>query len=134
MHLSCNSDLSITVNRLDQDLAILYFKQFVVLINDTHVHVHVHATNFILQRFYIPTSRQLKRIESTTRSPIYSHFSETISGVSTIRAYGFQQRFITESEEKVDHNLVFYFANVSSNRYGLFHCTLQQYLVIIFVA
>ena len=68
------------------------------------------------QRLYIPTSRQLKRIESTTRSPVYVHFSETLTGVSTIRAYGYQDRFIQESEEKVDKNLIYYFAGIASNR------------------
>ena len=68
------------------------------------------------QRFYIPTSRQLKRIESTTRSPIYVHFSETVTGASTIRAYNVQRRFITTSMQQVDHNLVFYFSSIASNR------------------
>ncbi|KAI1280800.1 Multidrug resistance-associated protein 1 [Halotydeus destructor] len=57
-----------------------------------------------IQKFYLPTSRQLKRLESITQSPIYSHFSETLSGVSTIRAYKANQRFIAESDKKVDCN------------------------------
>ena len=69
-----------------------------------------------LQRFYIPTSRQLKRIESTTRSPVFSHFSESITGAASIRAYKVQSRFIDENKAKVDKNLVFYFAGISSNR------------------
>ena len=72
---------------------------------------------FSLQRFYVRTSRQLKRIESTTRSLIYVHFSETIAGSSTIRAYNVQQRFIATSMQQIDRNLVFYFASISSSRY-----------------
>ncbi|KAK2178694.1 hypothetical protein NP493_533g01002 [Ridgeia piscesae] len=72
---------------------------------------------YFIQRFYIPTSRQLKRIESTTRSPIYVHFSETVTGASTIRAYNVQRRFITTSMQQVDHNLVFYFSSIASNRW-----------------
>ena len=79
------------------------------------------------QRFYIPTSRQLKRVESTTRSPIYSHFSETITGASTIRAYREQTRFITKSDDLVDHNLVFYFASIASNRLVDFLCAHRAY-------
>ncbi|KAK3703287.1 hypothetical protein RRG08_017331 [Elysia crispata] len=72
---------------------------------------------YLIQRFYIPTSRQLKRIESTTRSPIYTHFSETITGAASIRAYKATDRFILQSEEKVDKNLKYYFGGIASNRW-----------------
>nr|KAG5685653.1 hypothetical protein BaRGS_020895 [Batillaria attramentaria] len=68
----------------------------------------------IVQKFYINTSRQLKRLESTTRSPVYTHFTETIQGAMSIRAYGATSRFVRESQDRVDKNLVCYFAQVSA--------------------
>ena len=48
---------------------------------------------------------KVKRLESTTRSPIYSSFGETISGASLIRAYKAEDRFIADNFGKVDFNL-----------------------------
>lgn len=39
-------------------------------------------------------SRETKRLESLTRTPVYNHFSETLGGLSTIRAYGERHRFL----------------------------------------
>ncbi len=57
-----------------------------------------------LQKLYISTSRQLKRIESITRSPVYSHLSESISGADSIRAYSVEQMFINELNKRIDTN------------------------------
>jgi ATP-binding cassette subfamily C (CFTR/MRP) protein 1 len=51
-----------------------------------------------LMRVFIPTSRQVQRFESSSKSPVNLHFSETISGVTTLRAFGEQDRFIKESQ------------------------------------
>ncbi|XP_066120060.1 ATP-binding cassette sub-family C member 3 isoform X1 [Saccopteryx bilineata] len=71
----------------------------------------------LVQRFYVATSRQLKRLESVSRSPIYSHFSETVTGSSVIRAYGRSQDFEAISDAKVDYNLRSCYPNISSNRW-----------------
>lgn len=71
------------------------------------------------------TSRQLKRLESVSRSPIYNHFSETISGVSTIRAYNVNERFINESDKRVDDNQMCFYPNAIAN------CWLQIRLEIL---
>lgn len=72
--------------------------------------------NLPLQRFYVATSRQLKRLESVSRSPIYSHFSETVTGCSVIRAYGRHSAFITLSDLKVDDNQKSHYPGLVSNR------------------
>ncbi|XP_055006086.1 ATP-binding cassette sub-family C member 3 isoform X5 [Boleophthalmus pectinirostris] len=69
-----------------------------------------------VQRFYVATSRQLKRLESVSRSPIYSHFSETVTGCSVIRAYGRQSAFVLMSDTKVDENQKSYYPGIVSNR------------------
>uniref|UniRef100_A0A665WUG6 ATP-binding cassette, sub-family C (CFTR/MRP), member 3 n=1 Tax=Echeneis naucrates TaxID=173247 RepID=A0A665WUG6_ECHNA len=70
-----------------------------------------------VQRFYVATSRQLKRLESVSRSPIYSHFSETITGSSVIRAYGRNSAFVLMSDMKVDENQKSYYPGIVSNRW-----------------
>ncbi|KAL2753621.1 hypothetical protein ACRALDRAFT_1051871 [Sodiomyces alcalophilus JCM 7366] len=69
------------------------------------------------QRYYLRTSRELKRLDSVSRSPIYAHFQETLGGISTIRAYRQQQRFELENEWRVDANLKAYFPSISANRW-----------------
>ncbi|XP_025097264.1 multidrug resistance-associated protein 1-like [Pomacea canaliculata] len=72
----------------------------------TPIFLAVFAPAFVIYyfilRFYIGTSCQLRRLQSKLRSPIYNHFSETLSGAHVIRAYGAQQRFAADSEHKVD--------------------------------
>lgn len=71
-----------------------------------------------VQVFYVATSRQLRRLDSVTRSPIYSHFSETVSGLSVIRAFEHQQRFLKQSEAAIDNNQKCVFSWITSNRWG----------------
>ena len=59
----------------------------------------------------------MKRLESVTRSPIYSQFQETLMGVASIRAYRQQERFLLESEKRVDHNQIAYYPTVCANRW-----------------
>lgn len=70
------------------------------------------------QKFYIPTASQLKRMESVTRSPVFNHFSETVTGASVIRAYKVQERFRDESANRVDRNMEPYYINFSSSRWA----------------
>ncbi|GAB5566426.1 ATP-binding cassette sub-family C member 4 isoform X2 [Prionailurus iriomotensis] len=48
---------------------------------------------FVLRRYFLETSRDVKRLESTTRSPVFSHLSSSLQGLWTIRAYEAEERF-----------------------------------------
>ncbi len=52
--------------------------------------------------YYRASSREFKRVDSILRSSLYSHFSESLSGISTIRAYGEGSRFRAENVKRMD--------------------------------
>ncbi|XP_032595395.1 multidrug resistance-associated protein 1 isoform X11 [Drosophila grimshawi] len=89
---------------------------------------------YFAQRFYVATSRQLMRLESVSRSPIYSHFGETVTGVSTIRAYTVQDRFIDESDGKVDKNQVCKYPSLIANRWLAVRLEMVGNLIILFAS
>ncbi|XP_039402379.1 canalicular multispecific organic anion transporter 1 isoform X3 [Mauremys reevesii] len=73
--------------------------------------------NRFAKRYYVSTSRQLRRLDSITRSPIYSHFGETVSGLSVIRAYGHQERFLQHNDRIMDMNQKSVYSWIVSNRW-----------------
>uniref|UniRef100_A0A8B9G564 Canalicular multispecific organic anion transporter 1 n=1 Tax=Amazona collaria TaxID=241587 RepID=A0A8B9G564_9PSIT len=89
---------------------------------------------FYYFRFYISTSRQLRRVDSVTRSPIYSHFGETVSGLSVIRAYGHQARFLQQNEITMDINQKAVYSWIISNRWLAIRLEFVGSLVVFFSA
>lgn len=84
--------------------------------------------------FYIRSSRDLKRLESIQRSPLFQHFGETLTGVVTIRAYGDESRFVNESNYKVNtHNRPFIYL-WATNRWLAFRVDCAGALVAFFSA
>ncbi|KAK5580921.1 hypothetical protein RB653_000948 [Dictyostelium firmibasis] len=79
--------------------------------------VPVAALFYFIQKYYLNSSRELTRLEGVSRSPIYAHFSETLAGVTTIRAFKDVARFVTENERLLDDNQKCYYINISSNRW-----------------
>lgn len=68
-----------------------------------------------IQRYFVASMRQLRRLNSVSKSPIFSHFAETLNGVSTIRAYNCEDKFVKKMEKKIDENLSYYFLDTVSN-------------------
>ncbi|KAI8561656.1 hypothetical protein RHMOL_Rhmol04G0357300 [Rhododendron molle] len=73
--------------------------------------------NIWYQRYYLATSRELSRLDSITKAPVIHHFSETVSGVMTIRSFRAQEKFFQESVDKVNANLRMNFHNNASNEW-----------------
>ncbi|PGH18265.1 hypothetical protein AJ79_00604 [Helicocarpus griseus UAMH5409] len=112
--------LSRTFNMLFVNAARACFTMMVIAVSTPLFLVMIiplGAIYFAYQKYYLSTSRELKRLDSVSKSPIYAHFQETLGGISTIRAYRQQGRFAKENEYRMDANLRAYFPSISANRW-----------------
>ncbi|KAF9584556.1 hypothetical protein BGW38_006031, partial [Lunasporangiospora selenospora] len=85
---------------------------------------------FWLQRYYLATSRELRRLESVSRSPVFAHFQETIGGISTIRAYRQQDRFTKGNQSRLDESIRAYYPSIAGNRWLAFRLEMLSSLII----
>ncbi|CAG8704303.1 27994_t:CDS:2, partial [Dentiscutata erythropus] len=67
--------------------------------------------------YYRSTNRELKRLDSVLRSSLYAHFSETLTGLPTIRAYREQERFLRNNETYLDIENRAYFLIICVQRW-----------------
>jgi len=82
----------------------------------------------------VRTSRELKRLDSISKSPIFAHFSETLSGLSIIRAYKRITMFVEENEHKLNENAKAYFSLFASNRWLAIRLEFIGYSVVTLAA
>ncbi|XP_043649909.1 ATP-binding cassette sub-family C member Sur isoform X2 [Drosophila teissieri] len=72
---------------------------------------------YLIQKFYRCSARELQRIENATNSPVISHLSETIQGVTTIRAFNQQTRFTEILFKRLEANTIAYALLNTSHRW-----------------
>jgi ABC-type multidrug transport system fused ATPase/permease subunit len=89
---------------------------------------------YLFQRIYVSTSRQLKRIDSTSRSPIFNHFSETVNGATSIRAYGACDQFIQESYRRIDDNHRCYYPSFTALHWIAIRLEFLGYSIVLLSA
>ncbi|XP_020607729.1 multidrug resistance-associated protein 4-like, partial [Orbicella faveolata] len=70
-----------------------------------------------ISKYYLKTSRELKRLESICRSPVFSHFSETLNGLDTIRTRGRQRDFVDQFYRYQDVHNQSYIMVMASGRW-----------------
>ncbi|KAF9932487.1 hypothetical protein FBU30_008060 [Linnemannia zychae] len=71
----------------------------------------------LIQIYYVRTSRAMSHVHAIARSPLFQHFNETITGVSTIRAMRQEVRFIEENTLRIDKAANAYFVTTVSSRW-----------------
>ncbi|KAM4560261.1 ATP-binding cassette sub-family C member 4-like [Odontesthes bonariensis] len=74
----------------------------------------------ILRRYFLRTSRDIKRLESTTRSPVFSHLSSSLQGLWTIRAFGAEERFQETFDAHQDLHSEAWFLFLTTSRWFAF--------------
>lgn len=94
--------------------------------------VFISILFYLVAAFYLRASRDLKRLESIQRSPLFQQFGETLSGMTTIRAYGCERRFIRENLEKINTQSRPFIYLWACNRWLAFRADLLGDLVAFF--
>ncbi|XP_071953210.1 ATP-binding cassette sub-family C member 4-like [Antedon mediterranea] len=85
---------------------------------------------FLVRLYFLHTSREVKRMEGITRSPIFSHLSATLQGLSTVRAFQAQKSFTNQFDGYQDHHSQAWYLFLTTSRYfGIW----LDWLALVFV-
>ncbi|KAK7745878.1 hypothetical protein SLS53_002596 [Cytospora paraplurivora] len=76
---------------------------------------------YLIQKFYLRTSRQLRLLELEENAPLYTHFIESLAGLITIRAFGWAEAYAAKNRRLLDD---------SQKPYYLLLC-IQRWLVLV---
>ncbi|KAI1307617.1 ATP-binding cassette sub-family C member 4 [Halotydeus destructor] len=91
----------------------------------------------LMYNLYVDTARNVKRIEGITRSPVFSHFSTTLTGLSTVRAYRAQDRMMQQFDLHQDQHSAAWFLFLASSRwFGIildWLCNVYFALIVVFM-
>ncbi|KUJ16558.1 multidrug resistance-associated protein [Mollisia scopiformis] len=118
-----NTDSGIILNRFSQDMTIVDIQLPIALLQTVHTTLEVlwslvlmcygayylfafvpflGAILYAIQNFYLRTSRQIRILDLELQSPLFSTFTETIEGLSTIRAFGWQDKLMRAFLKRLD--------------------------------
>lgn len=119
------TDTGITLNRFSQDLQLIdmdlplsalnFFTAFVlciaqiILIGVSSVYAAISfplwiVALYLIQKYYLRTSRQLRFLDLEAKSPLYTQFAEVIAGLTTVRAFGWQRALVNKNREMLDQS------------------------------
>ncbi|CAG9993921.1 unnamed protein product [Clonostachys byssicola] len=117
------TDSGSTINRFSQDMSIfdqilplaLYMTVSLLLSAITRAGIIASGASYVgalilpgflilffIQKFYLRTSKQLRLMDLEMTAPLYTHFTETLAGLSTIRAFGWSDAFLEENTRRLN--------------------------------
>jgi len=79
--------------------------------------IPISLTFFVTQSQYRRAAREIRRMESTSRSPIFGHYTESLSGIATIRAFGAERHMEDGNIHYMQEHQRFQWAALSLNRW-----------------
>ncbi|KAF9879602.1 ABC multidrug transporter [Colletotrichum karsti] len=136
------TDSGVTLNRFSQDMALIDHRlpmsayaalhsilfvlaeTAIIASGATYVAALVppsFAALYLLQKYYLRTSRQLRHIDLEAKSPLFTHFTEVLAGLPTLRAFAWRPAMLRESQALLD---------ASQRPYYLFFCV-QRWLNVV---
>ncbi|RCK54406.1 Oligomycin resistance ATP-dependent permease YOR1 [Candida viswanathii] len=78
-------------------------------------------TFIFLANFYQGSSREIKRLEATQRSLVYNNFNETLTGMSTIKAFSAEKDFIKKNDYYLNRMNEAYYLSIATQRWLCVH-------------
>ncbi|KAK2608926.1 hypothetical protein QQS21_002502 [Conoideocrella luteorostrata] len=138
MSLFYKTDKGSITNRFSQDLELIDLELPVALVQTTMIFFVITAqtllmavnskylgaalpfiflTVAILQAFYLRTSRTLRLLDVEAKAPLFSHFLETLSGVVTIRAFGWEEEYIKRNVDRINESQKPFYALLSVQKW-----------------
>lgn len=89
---------------------------------------------YLFALYYRASAREIKRIDSVLRSSVFAQFGETLTGLSTVRAYGEQDRFIKLNQHYIDKMNGAYLLTITNQRWLGIRLDFTGNLLILVVA
>ncbi|RXG41608.1 hypothetical protein VDGE_02221 [Verticillium dahliae] len=93
------TDMGIVANLFSQDMTLIDGELPLALLNTVIDIFQVMVVLWVIQRFYLRTSRQLRLLDLEAKSPLYTHYLDTIKGISTFRAFGWMADHVTHNQQ-----------------------------------
>ncbi|KAK1504420.1 uncharacterized protein CCOS01_16872 [Colletotrichum costaricense] len=142
LYFFTTTDSGVTLNRFSQDIALIDHRlpvsawtamySFLTVLAETAIIAtgssYIAAlippsflALYLLQKYYLRTSRQLRHIDLEAKSPLFTHFSEVLVGLPTIRAFAWSPAMLRENHALLD---------ASQRPYYLFFCV-QRWLNVV---